>query len=102
MIGPISEHGCRLAQATILVFATVLSGCGTRAASMSQGVDTGAVPVTQVIRDPDNPAWIGGSRIDESRHVAGPIHDPENPYWVGSTITTTVSQGGSVGSAGLR
>ncbi len=50
-------------------------------------VPTSVTTTTQVVRDPDNPYWIGNPNLTGAAAVtsstARVIHDPDNPYWTG-------------------
>lgn len=53
-------------------------GCGSLAAESGVGGPT----APQVVRDPENPNWVGAT---VTAAESAQIHDPENPYWVGNT-----------------
>jgi hypothetical protein len=44
---------------------------------------------TQVVRDPSNPAYAGNTIGSETTPGAQVVRDPANPYWTGATLIET-------------
>jgi hypothetical protein len=43
----------------------------------------------RVVRDPQNPAFIGNTIETTTTTNVQPLRDPQNPYWLGATMTET-------------
>ena len=61
--------------------ACLLAACGSTVASQRWDQGRGA-QLVQVVRDPDNPAFVGGSALVAKTAYA--VRDPSNPYWADS------------------
>ena len=70
--------------ATALAASLAVGCAGTVRGATSGGI--GNAPAAHVIRDPENPAYTGAVRADESASMRI-VRDPDNPYWSGSTAT---------------
>ena len=60
-------------------------------------IGSSATTGSKIVRDPENPAYVGNT-IDPSTtplHTSQIVRDPENPYWIGATIGSTSVGGGS-------
>ncbi len=96
MVAKIEQKPARALLALALASTLIATGCATVVRASSPGAGTG-IERPQVVHDPDNPYWIGATRIADSD--ASPrvqvIKDPDNPYWTGSTasgIDSTASE----------
>ncbi len=68
--------------AVAMAMSLAVVGCGSLAAET--GLGGPAAP--QVVRDPENPQWVGATTIAGDASMAQ-VHDPENPYWLGNSRT---------------
>jgi hypothetical protein len=46
----------------------------------------------QIVRDPDNAAYVGNT-LDTTTRSVPPVRDPANPHWTGATTTETGASG---------
>jgi hypothetical protein len=66
-----------------MVMGLAAVGCGSLAAASGVGG-----PLTQqVVRDPENPQWIGATVTGGQPAQSTQVRDPENPYWSGAAAT---------------
>jgi hypothetical protein len=74
------RHTGAKALAVAIVMGLTVVGCGALAAETGLG----APAAQQVVRDPQNPQWVGAT-MTAGEAATAQLHDPENPYWVGSS-----------------
>lgn len=81
--GPKRTSGLFLACALTMSLAVI--GCGSLAAASRDGGPAGQ----QVVRDPENPHWIGATLTTSQLAQTTQVRDPENPYWAGNTLAAS-------------
>lgn len=84
-----TRHDLRALLSLALVSSLVLGACGSVVRAASAGLPGTMSGGAQVIRDPDNPAFVGAARSSDAETTTQRIvRDPDNPYWSGGTLTS--------------